>query len=90
MGIADNSQTERIRVLKSRTLAVARRNALLAAQTSGYYAPEFGPGGQTFPQSVRQMRAFGQRAYVRMNAAGTNTTTLEPCCLPTEEQAPPS
>jgi hypothetical protein len=80
MGIADNSQTERIRILKARTIAVARRNALVAAQTSGFYATEFGPGGQTFPESVRQVRSLGQRTYIRMNAAGTQTTTLAPCC----------
>ena len=89
MGVADNSQSERIRVLRARTLAVARRNALAAAAISGFYAPEIGPGGQTFPQSVRQVRSFGQRTYTRMNAADSKTTTLEPCC-PVEELAPPA
>jgi hypothetical protein len=81
MGIADNSQTERIRVLRARTLAAFRR-------ASPAPAPEFGPGGQTFPESDRQTRSFGQRTYTRMNAAGTQTTTLGPCC-PVGEQAPP-
>lgn len=80
MGVADNSQTERTRFIRARTMAVARRNALLAAVASGFYAPEFGPGGQTFPESVRQVRSFGQRTYIRMNAADTTTTTLAPCC----------
>ena len=88
MVVADNSQSERIRVLRARTLAVARRNALAAAATSGFYAPEIGPGGQTFPESVRQERAFGQRTYIRMNAAGTKTSTLEPCCPPVDQQGP--
>ena len=73
MGVADNSQTERIRVLRARTLATFRR-------ASPAPAPEFGPGGQTFPESVRQVRSLGQRTYIRMNAAGTQTTTLAPCC----------
>jgi hypothetical protein len=82
MGVADTSQTERIRVLRARTLAIARRNALLAAQTSGFYAFEQGPGGQTLPESVRTSRLIGQRTYTRMNANQSSLTIIEPCCNP--------
>ena len=73
MGIADTSQTERIRILRARTLAAARRAA-------SQYAFEMGPGGQTFPESERTARALGQRTYIRMNANESSLTTLEPCC----------
>ena len=76
MGVANTSQTERVRILKARTLAAARRAAIIA----GTYAPEQGPGGQTFPESVRLVRTLGQRRYIRMNAGESSTTTLEPCC----------
>ena len=83
MGVADTSQTERIRILKARALAAARRAAVMAGQ----YAFEQGPGGQTFPESVYLVRRLGQRSYIRMNAGETSTTTLEPCCP--AEQSPP-
>jgi hypothetical protein len=82
MVLADTSQTERIRVLRARTLAVARRNALLSAQASGFYAFELGPGGQTLSDSVRTSRMIGQMTYTRMNANQSSLTTVEPCCPP--------
>ena len=84
MVLADTSQTERIRILRARTLAIARRNTLQAAATSGFYGFEQGPGGQTLPESVRSVRAIGQRAYTRPNAYPcgevAKTVTIPPCC----------
>jgi hypothetical protein len=88
MVVADTSQTERIRILRARTLAIARRNTLQAAATSGFYGFELGPGGQTLAESIRSARALGQKSYTRPNAYPcgevTKTTTVPPCCPPSE------
>ena len=76
MGVANTSQSERVRILKARTLAAARRAAIIA----GTYRSEQGPGGQTLPESVRVVRTLGQRRYIRMNAGEASTTIIEPCC----------
>lgn len=76
MGVADTSQTTRVLIVKARILAAARHAAIAA----GRYAFEQGPGGQTLPESVRQVRTLGQRRIIRMNAGETSTTVLEPCC----------
>jgi len=66
---ADNSQTERLRRLRSQIQAV--RNAECAA------CPELGPQGPT-NQSTWLSRRFGQMTYRRQNAAGA--IVEESCC----------
>ena len=66
----DMSHTMRLKIRKARALAAYRR----ANPTK----PEFGPGGQTLPESVRAVRAFGQAPIVVMSE-GQQITTLEPC-----------
>jgi hypothetical protein len=72
MGLADTSQTERIRMLRARTLAIARR-------ASPANPAQQGPGWQTLDESVRVLRSVGQRIYTRMNA-GDSKTVIPPCC----------
>jgi hypothetical protein len=70
---ADMSHTMRLKIRKARALAAFRR--INPAK------PEFGPGGQTLPESVRTVRAFGQAPIVVMGG-GLQIETLEPCGCP--------
>lgn len=73
----DMSQTMRLKIRKARALAAYRRE--------NPTKPEFGPGGQTLPESVRTVRAFGQAPIVVMTE-GQQPQTLTPCGCP---DAPP-
>jgi hypothetical protein len=66
----DMSHTMRLKIRKARALAAYRRN--------NPTKPEFGPGGQTLPESVRTVRAFGQMPITVMTG-GLQIETLEPC-----------
>ena len=71
MPIADNSQTERIRRLRSKIQAVGRADCPAC--------PELGPQGPT-SESIWLSRRLGQSAYRRQNASGA--TVVESCCEP--------
>ena len=66
----DMTHTMRLKIRKARAMAGYRR----ANPTN----PEFGPGGQTMPESVRAVRAFGQAPIVVMGG-GLQVETLVPC-----------
>jgi len=75
MPVADNSRTEKLRHLRSRTLAIFRREASRAR--------EEGPGGLGTEESVRSSRAQGQNAYTVQLAGvvnGSARITQLPCC----------
>jgi hypothetical protein len=67
---ADMTQTTRIKMIKARILASYRKKNPRVA--------EFGPGGQTTPESVRTTRSQGQMPLVRMTG-GPKIETLPPC-----------
>lgn len=69
----DMSHTMRLKIRKARALAAFRR----ANPTK----PEFGPGGQTTPESVRAVRAFGQ-APITVMGGGLEPDVLVPCGCP--------
>ena len=76
MPSADNSNTEKIRNRRSRTLAAFRR--LNSGSTR-----EEGPAGRGTEDSVRSARALGQLAYtVQLPGVvnGSNQSTQLPCC----------
>jgi hypothetical protein len=66
----DMSNAMRLKIRKARALAAYRR--------VNPTKPEFGPGGQTLPESVRAVRAFGQAPIVVMGG-GLQVETLVPC-----------
>jgi hypothetical protein len=75
--LADMSQTERIRFLRNRTLAIWKRSAGNRIEQG---AP---PSG--VDDSTRSARALGQRAYIRQNAGTScggspSVTEIAPCC----------
>ena len=75
--LGDMSQTERIRFLRNRTLAIWKRTAGTR--------PEQGPSGSGTDDSVRISRSLGQRTYIRQlsGGCGSGPTTEEippPCC----------
>jgi len=67
----------RLKIRKARALAAFRR--------VNPAKPEFGPGGQTLPESVRTVRAFGQAPIVVMGG-GLQIETLVPCGCPEPER----
>lgn len=75
MPIADNSRTEKLRHLRSRTLANFRRQSSRAR--------EEGPGGVGTEDEVRSSRAQGQLAYTVQLVGvvnGSSTSKELPCC----------
>lgn len=74
--LADMSQTERIRFLRNRTLAIWKRNAGNRI--------EQGPRPSGVDESIRSARALGQKAYIRQLpggcSAGPSTVEILPCC----------
>ena len=76
MPTADNSNTEKIRHSRSRTLATFRR--LNKGSTR-----EEGPGGAGTEDSVRSVRALGQLGYTVQRPGvvnGSSKITEPPCC----------
>ena len=70
MNLLDMTHTMRLKIRKARAMAAFRH----ANPTK----PEFGPGGQTMPESVRAVRAFGQ-APIFVMGGGLRVEPLEPC-----------
>lgn len=73
--LSDMSQTERIRFIRNRTLAIWKR--------SSRNLPEDGVrAGNT--DSTRSARSLGQKTYIRQNAGvgcgGPAVTVIPPCC----------
>ena len=76
--LADMSQTERIRFIRNRTLAIWKRSATISR-------PEQGPGGTGTDESTRSARALGQRTYSRQHPGASygglpTVTEIPPCC----------
>ena len=74
MPVANNSHTEKLKVLRERTLAGFR--------FASPKAREEGPGGVGTEESVRSSRAQGQLAYTVQLAGvvnGSATSTSVPC-----------
>ena len=75
MPVADNSRTEKLRHLRSRTLANFRRQSSRAR--------EEGPGGVGTEDEVRSSRSQGQLAYTVQLVGvvnGSSTSKELPCC----------
>ena len=72
MGTSDSSQSERVRHVKERTMAIFRSKSL---RQNGTYPAEQRP---TNIESIRQMRTNGQRGYTVISASGS--VTAPPCC----------
>lgn len=72
------SHTMRLKIRKARSLAAYR--------SANPTKPEFGPGGQTMPESIRALRAFGQAPIVVMTG-GLKIDTLVPCGCPAPEES---
>ncbi len=93
MPTADSTYANRIRRLRCRTLAIFHLKSVTAAATSGFYAPEQGPGGQGVDDSVRSARALGSSAEIVLNYGvvdGTVSRVIAPCCpLPELAGEPP-
>lgn len=78
--LADMSQTERIRYIRNRTLAIWRRTSNTRFEQG---APPTGTD-----DSIRAARALGQKAYIRQLAggscgAGPSTVVIPPPCCRT-------
>jgi hypothetical protein len=75
----DMTHTMRLKIRKARALAAYRR--------ANPGKPEFGPGGQTTPESVRAVRAFGQGPITVMTG-GLQIVDIECCPAPADSLSP--
>jgi len=93
MPTVDSTYANRIKRLRCRTLAIFHVKSVTAAATSGFYAPEQGPGGQGVDDSVRSARALGGAAEIVLNNGGVVdglvARVIAPCCLLPEDGGEP-